>query len=321
MKAWTIRFQNGKAVLEPAELDKPQPKAGELLVRVRASSLNRGEFIAGHGLHGATSEPKPAGGEAAGDVEAVGEGVKDFRPGDRVMGRARGAFAEYAIMSAKEAMLKPSQLSYGEAASVPLVFLVAYDMLYTQGGLKKGECLLVTGVTSGVGVACVQLGKFIGAKVIGTSGSQAKLDKLGLDVAICTRQPDFAARVREATGGKGADLAVNNVGGSVIPEIIRSLAYQGRLAIVGYVDGKTTSEVDFDAVHAQRLKIFGVSNKNRTLEERAANVAAFVKDVLPAFAKETVRPVIDQMFPMAELPKALAYMESDKHVGKIVVSA
>lgn len=321
MKAWTIRFQNGKAVLEPAELDKPQPKAGELLVRVRASSLNRGEFIAGHGLHGATSEPKPAGGEAAGDVEAVGEGVKDFRPGDRVMGRARGAFAEYAIMSAKEAMLKPSQLSYGEAASVPLVFLVAYDMLYTQGGLKKGECLLVTGVTSGVGVACVQLGKFIGAKVIGTSGSQAKLDKLGLDVAICTRQPDFAARVREATGGKGADLAVNNVGGSVIPEIIRSLAYQGRLAIVGYVDGKTTSEVDFDAVHAQRLKFFGVSNKNRTLEERAANVAAFVKDVLPAFAKETVRPVIDQMFPMAELPKALAYMESDKHVGKIVVSA
>jgi NADPH2:quinone reductase len=117
------------------------------------------------------------------------------------------------------------------------------------------------------------------------------------------------------------NLAVNNVGGSVIPELIKSLAYQGRLAIVGYVDGKTSSEVDFDAVHAQRLKIFGVSNKNRTADERAANVAAFARDVLPAFAKETVKPVIDKMFPMAELPKALAYMETDKHLGKIVVSA
>jgi NADPH2:quinone reductase len=320
MKSWTIRYENGKAVLEPAEVAKPAAKAGELLVRVRASSLNRGEFIAGHGLHGSTAEPKPAGGEAAGDVEAVGEGVKDFRPGDRVMGRAKGAFAEYAIMNAKEAMLKPSQLSYGEAAAVPLVFLVAYDMLYTQGGLQKGEALLITGVSSGVGVACAQLGKFLGAKVIGTSGSQAKLDKLALDVPINTRKPDFAARVKEATGGKGANLAVNNVGGSVIPEIIKSLAYQGRLAIVGYVDGKTSSEVDFDAVHAQRLKIFGVSNKNRTADERAANVAAFVKDVLPAFAKETVKPLIDKMYPMSELPKALAYMETDAHVGKIVVS-
>jgi NADPH2:quinone reductase len=321
MKSWTIRYENGKAVLEPAEVAKPAAKAGELLVRVRASSLNRGEFIAGHGLHGSTAEPKPAGGEAAGDVEAVGEGVKDFRPGDRVMGRAKGAFAEYAIMNAKEAMLKPSQLAYSEAAAVPLVFLVAYDMLVTQGGLQKGEALLITGVSSGVGVACAQLGKFLGAKVIGTSGSQAKLDKLALDVPINTRKPDFAAKVKEATGGKGANLAVNNVGGSVIPELIKSLAYQGRLAIVGYVDGKTTSEVDFDAVHAQRLKIFGVSNKNRTAEERAANVAAFVKDVLPAFAKEAMKPMIDKMYPMAELPKALAYMETDAHVGKIVVSA
>lgn len=321
MKSWTIRFENGRARLEPAEAPKPQAKAGELLVRVRASALNRGEFIAGHGLHGAAVDPKPAGNEATGDVEAVGEGVTAFRAGDRVMGRAKGAFAEYAVMDAREAMLKPSSLSYGEAAAVPLVFLVAYDMLVVQGGLQKGEWLLVTGVSSGVGVACAQLGRFLGAKVIGTSGSPAKLAKLELDLAIATRKPEFAAQVLAATGNKGANLAVNNVGGSVFAEVVRSLGYLGRLAVVGYVDGQTTSEIDLDAVHARRLKVFGVSNKNRTAEERGATVAGFVKDVLPAFAAEKLRPVIDKMFPMAELPAALAYMETDAHVGKIVVSA
>ncbi len=317
MKSWTMRFENGRAKLEAREVDKPKAKAGELLVRVRAASLNRGEFIPAK--PGASSEPKPAGGEATGDVEAVGEGVTAFGVGDRVMGRAKGGFADYTVMDARETMLKPSQLSYGEAAAVPLVFLVTYDMLVTQGSLAKDEWLLVTGVSSGVGVACAQLGRHLGAKVAGTSGSAEKLAKLELDLAIHTRKPDFAEKLLAATGGKGANLVVNNVGGSLVPEIIKSLAYGGRLAIVGYVDGKTSSEVDFDAVHAKRLKIFGVSNKMRSTEERATTVAGFVRDVLPAFAKEQIRPMVDRMFSMNDLPAALAYMESDKHVGKIVV--
>ncbi len=320
MKSWTIRFDNGRAVMERRESPAPSAAAGELLVKVRASSLNRGELIAGLGLHGAAPDPKPAGGEASGTVEAVGAGVTGFAPGDRVMGRAKGAFADFAVMDAREAMQVPASLSFEAAAAVPLVFLVTYDMLVAQGALQKGEWLLVTGVSSGVGVACAQLGRLLGAKLIGTSGSAAKLAKLDLDLALETRKPDFAERAIAATGGTGVDLAVNTVGGSLFPACLASLAYRGRLAIVGYVDGRTTSEIDLDAVHAKRLKIFGVSNKMRTAPERAGMVQGFVRDVLPAFADGRIKPVIDRVFAMDELPAAVAYMNSDAQLGKIVVT-
>lgn len=320
MKSWTLRFDGARAVMAMREAPVPKPQAGEVLVKVHASSLNRGELIAGIGLHGSAPDPKPAGGEAAGVVEAVGEGVTAFAAGDRVMGRAKGAFADYTVIDTRECMKVPGSLSYEAAASVPLVFLVTYDMLVVQGGLQKGEWLLITGVSSGVGVACVQLGKFLGAKVIGTSGSAAKLAKLGLDLAIETRKPGFAKQAIEATGGKGVNLAVNTVGGTLFPDCLKSLAYQGRLAIVGYVDGKTSAEVDLDAVHAKRLKVFGVSNKMRTAPEREGMVKGFAKDVLPAFGDGRIVPMIDRVFPMAELQAAVDYMNSDVQLGKIVVT-
>ncbi|MGE0876072.1 MAG: zinc-binding dehydrogenase [Burkholderiales bacterium] len=319
MKSWSMHFDNGRATLEPREADKPQPKAGELLVRVKAASLNRGEFIPP--APGATTPPKASGNEAVGEVEAVGAGVSGFRAGDRVMGRASGGFAEFTIMNAIETMQVPASMSFEDAAAVPLVFLVTYDMLVAQGGLAKGEWLLVTGVTSGVGVACAQLAALLGAKTIGTSGSPQKLEKLDIALGIPTRKPDFAAQVLEATGGKGANLAVNNVGGTMFAECVKSLAYRGRLAIVGYMDGTFSASIDLEAVHSKRLKIFGVSNKLRPAAERAETVAGFARDVLPAFADGRIRPMIDRVFPMAEAPAALAYMESDAQVGKIVLAA
>ncbi len=320
MKSWTIRFDKGSAVMESREAPVPQAKAGEILLKVHASSLNRGELIAGLGLHGAAVDPKPAGGEAAGVVEAVGEGVAGFAKGDRVMGRAKGAFADYAVLDAREAMQMPASLTYEAGAAIPLVFLVTYDMLVEQGGLQKDEWLLITGVSSGVGVACAQLGRFMGAKVIGTSGSAEKLAKLDLDLALHTRKPDFVERAVAATGGKGVNLAISTVGGSLFPACLATLAYRGRLAIVGYVDGQTRAEVDLDAVHAKRLKIFGVSNKMRTAPERAGMVQGFVRDVLPAFGDGRLKPVIDRVYPMNELPAAVAYMNSDAQLGKIVVT-
>ena len=299
----------------------PQPGAGQLLVRLRAAGLNRGEFIAAQGLH-KPGAAKPAGVEGAGEVAALGAGVTTVRVGERVMGRCPGAFAEFALMDAREAVPVPSNLAWEEAAAVPLVFMVVHDMLIAQGRLGRGEWLLVTGISSGVGVGALQVAKMLGAKVIGTSGSAeklARLEPLGLDLGLQTRGGDFSAAVLEATGGRGADLAINTVGGTVFAECMRSLAFEGRLAIVGYVDGVLKAEVDLDALHAKRLRIFGVSNKLRNAEQRAGSVRGFVADVLPAIVDGRIRPLIERALPFGELPQAKEWMESNRHTGKLVL--
>jgi len=162
----------------------------------------------------------------------------------------------------------------------------------------------------------------LGAKVIGTSGSDDKLARLkaeGLDLGIHTRAGDFHEAVQTATGGKGVNLVVNNVGGTVFAECVRSLAFQGRLATVGYVDGVLKAEIDIDALHAKRLVLFGVSNKLRSPDQRAESARGFAADVLPAIADGRIRPMIDRVYPFDELPAAKAYMESNAHLGKIVL--
>jgi NADPH:quinone reductase-like Zn-dependent oxidoreductase len=285
-------------------------------VRIRAAGLNRGEFL------GKIAAARPAGTDAAGEVDKLGAGVTQFKAGDRVMARCPGGFAEYALMDARETMAVPERLSWEEAAATPVVFLVVYDMLLAQGRLKAGEWLLVTGVTSGVGVAALQTAKVLGAKVIGTSGSADKLEKLkphGLDLALQTRKPDFADAVLKATGDQGANLCVNNVGGSVFPEIVRCLAFEGRLAIVGYMDGVLKAEIDLEALHAKRLAIFGVSNKLRNAEQRARTVRGFSADILPLLVDGRIRPLVDSVHPFDALPAAKARMDANRHVGKIVV--
>ena len=320
MKSFWIKSDHGRTVLEKREVPVPQPKRGEVVVRVRAASLNRGEFLASHG-HYALDVPRPAGGDAAGEVHAVGEGVAGFRPGERVMGRARGCFAEYAAMAAEQVVPAPARLTWEQAAAVPLVFVTVHEILHL-GRLRAGETLLVAGASSGVGVGCIQAAQVVGARVIATSRSADKLAKLkaaGLDVGIEARGGQFAEKVLEATGGKGADLAVNLVGGGVFSELLRALANQGRMAIVGYVDGSKKSEIDLDAVHGKRLRIYGVSNQHLTAEERAAAMRGFARELLPAFADGRIAPLIDRVFPFDELPAAKDYMESDAQIGKIVV--
>ena len=178
MRSWWMQMNDADAVLELRETPVPQPGPHQLLVRMHAAALNRGEFVPGHGLHGKAGTWKAIGGEGAGEVVAVGAGVTRFGPGDRVMGRCAGAFSEHALMEEAEAIAAPRALSWEEAASIPLTFLVSYDMLVLQGRLAAGEWLLINGVSSGVGVASLQLGKLLGAKVIGTSGSADKLQAL-----------------------------------------------------------------------------------------------------------------------------------------------
>ena len=321
MQSYWIKVEDGRTALERREVAVPEATPGQVLVRLHAAGLNRGELIAAHGLH-APGAAKLAGMEGAGEIAKVGEGVTHLKVGARVFGRCAGAFSEYALMDAREAMAMPANLSWEEAAAVPLAFMVVHDMLVDQGRLKPGEWLLVTGISSGVGVAALQAAKAIGAKVIGTSGSVEKLAKLkalGLDVGIHTRSADFCDAVMKATDGRGVNLVVNNVGGSVFAECVRAMAFEGRFATVGYVDGVMKSEIDINALHAKRLTLFGVSNKLRDANQRAATVRGFVADLLPAIADGRIRPVIDRVFAFDELPAAKAYMESNAHLGKIVV--
>ncbi len=316
---WIVPSAAGVA-LEQRDVPRPEPKEGQLLVAVRATSFNRGEMIVGRGAH--APAVKTAGGDCAGEVAAVGPGVTGSAVGERVMGRCTGGFAEYATMDAREALRIPTRLSWEQAAATPLSFMVVHDMLVTHGRLTSGEWLLVTGVSSGVGVAALQVAKVLGAKVVGTSGSAeklARLEPLGLDVGVPTRGTGFYEPVMQATGGKGVNLVVNNVGGTVFAECVRCLAFEGRLATVGYLDRTLTAEIDLAALHAKRLNLFGVSNKLRSPAQRAETVRAFARDFMPYFADGRLTPLIDRVFAFDDVPAALAYFESNAMVGKVVV--
>jgi NADPH2:quinone reductase len=322
MQSYWIQAEENQATLQLRTLPIPEPGPRQLLLRVRAAGLNRGEFIVGHGLH-KPGTAKAVGLEGAGEVIALGAEASRFASGDRIMGRFPAAFSEYALIDEREAIPIPAGLSWEEAAGIPVTFMVVYDMLVAQGRMAPGDWVLITGASSGVGVAALQTAKALGAKVIGTSGSRdklARLQSLGLHVGICTRSADFHDAVMQATEDRGVNLVVNNVGGSVFAECVRSLAFQGRLATVGYVDGVLKGEIDIQALHAKRLTLFGVSNKQRSAEQRAEDVPGFVADVLPAMAAGRIRPVIDRVFPFDQLAAARAHMESNLHLGKIVIA-
>ena len=318
MKSYWIDGDTMKLVLR--DVPEPELKPGTVLVRMRAVALNRGEFIAGHGLH-APGAMKAAGYEGAGEVIAAGAGVTGVAIGDRVMGRATGSFAEIASMQAAEAVKMPATLDWQSAAGAGITYLTAYDALIVEGQCRPGDWVLLTGASSGVGVACVQIACALGFHTYGTTSTHAKLDRLkaiGMDAGKITRAADFAPAVRAATGGAGAQVAVNSVGGSVFDECIRALAYRGTLIVVGYVDRHVEPMLDLMAVHANRLRVIGISTKLRSAAERVETVAGFAQTVLPKMADGTIRPLVDRAFAFADLPAAKDYMEKDEHLGKIV---
>lgn len=321
MRAYWMNTSDTEARIELREAGVPEPGPTQMLVRVRAAGVNRGEFIIG-GLTKAGSA-KPLGIEGAGEVVKVGAQVTRFAAGARVMGRWPGAMAEYVLAEQAQTMAVPEGLTWEQAGALPTTYMVAHDMLVLQGGLKPGGWLLVTGVSSGVGVASLQIAKALGAQVIGTSGARAKLDQLqalGLDVAVCTRQPDFQPQVMDATGGAGVNLVVNNVGGTVFAECVRCLAFEGRLATVGYVDNTLKAEIDLQALHAKRLVLFGVSQKLTSPAQKAEGTRLFAEQMLPLVASGKLRPLVDRVFPFEQMPVARAHMEANAHLGKIVIA-
>jgi NADPH:quinone reductase-like Zn-dependent oxidoreductase len=238
------------------------------------------------------------------------------------MGRCSGGFAEFALLDAREVMPAPERLSWEEAACVPVVFVVVHDALFASGQLRAGETLLVTAAPSGVGVAALLLGKFLGAKVIGTSRSADKLERLkacGLDTAVVTGSQGFGEAISRVIGDKGVDMVVDNIGGDVLVPCLEALAVGGRFVTIGRMSGVTKGELDVDRLAERRLHLYGVSNRLRTPAQRAESAKRFLSDLSPALSDGRIRPVIDRSFPLDEIAAAGAYLEADKHVGKVVI--
>lgn len=325
MRAIVITAPGGPEVLEEREVPTPAPGPGEILVRVRATALNRADLFQRRGRY-----PAPAGSsndvpglEYAGVVEAVGEGVRERRPGERVMGLVGGgAYAEYVRVHARETSALPGGIALEEAAAVPEAFITAYDALFTRLRLAPGERLLIHAVGSGVGTAALQLARVAGATVFGTSRTAAKLERavaLGLAVAIDSSHQDFSEVVAERTGGAGVDAILDLVGGEYLEANLRSLATLGRQVVVGTVSG-TRSEIDLSLLLRRRLTLVGTVLRARPLEEKILAARALEENVVPLLSDGRVRPIVDRVLPIEEVREAHRAMEEDENFGKIVLT-
>ena len=308
------------AQLEARDTPMPAPSAGHMLVRVRAATINRGDIMARIKRHSAAGG-RPVGVDGAGEV-VVG-GSSPFKKGERVMFRAHGAIAEYAAVDPALASRVPDTMSWEEAGSLLAAYVTGWEAVCQFGRMKAGDWVLLCGASSGVGVAALQMAKHTGARVIGTSGSAQKLQalkKLGLDVGIVARGGDFAEQVRQATGGKGVDIAVNLVGGTAFPACVQACADFGRVIIVGYVDNTMHADFDMETVHGRRLQIMGISNTPLSPAQRAIAHRGFMADFGGALEAGAIRPLIDRVYSFEQAPAAKDYVETNQLIGKVVVT-
>lgn len=324
MRAVYIKEFGGAENVELREVPDPsKPTGTQVLVNVKAAGLNRADIMQRMGKY-----PAPAGYstnipglEFAGEVAGVGEAVESFKNGDRVFGITAGeAQAEFLLTDETVVAPIPTNLNFTEAAAVPEVFITAHDAVFTQGGLRSGEWLLIHAVGSGVGLAGLQLAKANGAFVAGTSRTQDKLDRckeFGLDMALVTPEPIFANAVNKASG-HGADVILDLVGGNYFPENLASLAVKGRMILVGLTAGRK-SEIDLGTALYKRAKIIGTVLRARSIEEKAAATRAFVDEVVPLLTSGNVRPNLDRVFPAAKIQEAHRYLESNESFGKVVI--
>jgi NADPH:quinone reductase-like Zn-dependent oxidoreductase len=307
--------------LEILDVPTPRPEAGQVLVRVMASGLNRGEIkLVREAMAG---EPRPAGVEFAGIVSAVGAGVTQVQPGDHVAGHAPGGQAEYVVAAARALMRVPRTQPWLEAAAFPNVFVTAHDALVTNGGLRPGDAVLVNAASSGIGLAAIQIAAQMGAAaVIVTSRSAEKVARLkdyGATHAVDVSCEDQLEAVKAATGGRGVDIVIDSVGAPVFEANLHSLAVKGRLVNIGRMGGSVTS-FDMTELWLKRLKLIGVTFRTRSEEERLACIEACARDLLPLLEAGRIRLPVDRAYPLARIAEAHAYMETDRHFGKIVLA-
>jgi NADPH:quinone reductase len=311
-------------VYEFRDIPVPTPGPGEVLVAVHAAGTNRGELLARPLLRSDNPALKPmrTGIEFAGEIVALGQGVSGWTPGDRIMARGVG-YTEYTVVSQRALMRIPDGMSWAEAAAIPNVFVTAHDAIVSAAAVKAGESVLVTAGASGVGTAAIQIARHLGAQpVMATTRSAAKGDALralGAQEIIDTSQAGWVDAVLAATGQRGVDAIIDQVGGPMLADNIRALAITGRLVSVGRNAGQV-GDCNLDEVARKRASIIGVTFRTRTAEEALVCSERFAADMLDAFTAGTLKPVLDRTFPFERIADARTYMLGDTQIGKIVVT-
>jgi putative PIG3 family NAD(P)H quinone oxidoreductase len=325
MRAVIITQPGDPGVLKIHEINQPIPGPGEVQVQVKCTALNRADLLQRRGLH-----PAPPGTimnvpglEMSGVVSSLGPGVTSFSVGQAVFGLlSGGGYSEFIVTHERLLMPMPDNLNFQEAASVPEVFLTAYDALFNQASLHIGESVLIHAAGSGVGVAATQLAKVSGAISFGTAGSAEKLSRafsLGLNVGINYHIEDFAQIIATHTNSVGVDVILDMVGAPYWGRNLASLANKGRLVLIGSMGGSRT-ETNLGILASKRLRVYGTVLRARPLEEKISLTQQFNREVLPLLVRGMLTPVVDRVFPLEEVVQAHEYMESNQNFGKIVLT-
>ena len=322
MTAIAISRPGGPEVLVAEQRPTPQPGPGDILVKVAAAGVNRPDLSQREGRYppppGASDLP---GLEIAGEVVGLGAGVTAWKLGDKVCALAHGGgYAEYCAVHESHALPVPKGLSMVEAAALPETFFTVWVNVFDMAGLKAGEWLLIHGGSSGIGTTAIMLAKAFGAKVIVTAGSDEKCDaclKLGADAAINYKTTDFVPAVKEITGGHGADVILDMVGGPYVERNHQCAAMDGRVTQIAMMQG---SKVDLRFMSQRRIRHMGSTLRPRTVPQKAAIAAALREKVWPLIEAGQIRPVMDSTFALAEAAKAHERLETSQHIGKVVLT-
>ena len=312
-------------VLRPVERPDPIPAPGEVLIDVAAAGVNRPDVMQRQGHYppppGASDIP---GLEVAGVVESVGDGVTSWRAGDAVCALVSGGgYATKCVAPAAQCLPVPAPLDLVAAAALPETFFTVWTNVFDRGRLQAGETALFHGGSSGIGTAAIQLAKARGARVFATAGSPEKCracERLGAERAIDYRSEDFVETVRTLTAGRGVDLILDIVGGSYVNRNLGALAMDGRLVVIGFMEGEPTASIDLRRILGRRLTITGSALRPRTVAEKGVIAESLRREVWPLLERGAVKPIVYRTFPLAEAAAAHRLMESSEHVGKIVLT-
>jgi len=323
MTAVEIRAPGAPQVLRAVERPVPQPLAGEVLIRVVAAGVNRPDVLQRKGLY-----PPPEGSsdipglELAGEVVLLGPGVREPQEGARVCALvAGGGYAQYVAAPAVQCLPVPAQLSFEQAAVLPETFFTVWLNVFERSRLQRGETLLVHGGASGIGTTAILLGKAFDARVIVTAGSAQKCAacrELGADLAINYREDDFVAATLRATDGRGADVILDMVGGDYLPRNVAAAALEGRIALIA-TQGGAKAELDLRLLMTKRLTVSASTLRSQPVQNKGRLAKALLQNVWPLFGSRGLKPVIHARFPLADAALAHELMESDLHIGKIVL--